>query len=714
MADDHINALPKGHRLQEYELVRVLGHGGFGITYLGYDHNLDKAVAVKEYLPVDLAGRTTGHSVVPQTEAYRADFAWGQERFLDEARTLARFAHRNIVQVHRFFEAHDTAYIVMEYAEGETLAERLKRQGTLDEGKLKAILLPLLDGLAQVHAAGVLHRDIKPGNIMLREADGSPVLVDFGSARQAIGERSRSMTAVVTPGYGPIEQYSSRGKQGPWTDLYALGGVCYRALTGNAPAEATERVRNDPQASAVEAGSSKAAPAFLQAVDWALQVNEDDRPQDAATWRAALLGEKNVPAGKTPTPTKVKHPATQPQAPGSSPFRQRWAIASVVALSLAGLGWWNWQTYQAAEEARQSAEAERQATEEAKRIAEAERQAAESRRKAEAKRQAAEARRKAEAEKQAAEARQKAEAERQAAEARRKAEAERQAAEARRKAEVERQAAEARRKAEKVAPDALFSLLEKDNVSVEAVHDLIARGAYVNAKNERGATPLHFAAANNENPEIVQALLDGGAYVHAKAENGLTPLHQAAGLNENPGVIVALLDSGADVNAGNKNGYTPLHQAAGSNRNSGVIKALLAAGADVHAKTYGGWAPLHVAAEHSLNPEIIQALLDGGADVHAKSENGLTPLHQAARRNENPEITQALLNGGADVNAKDLDGETPLHEAARRNENPEITQALLDGGADVNANTNIAKTPLDLARANKNWSAVKVLEEVSR
>ncbi len=317
MTDDHLNALPKGHRLQEYELMRVLGHGGFGITYLGYDHNLDKAVAVKEYLPAELAGRTTENSVAPQTEAYRADFAWGQERFLDEARTLARFKHPNIIQVYRFLEAHGTAYIVMEYAEGETLAERLKRQGALGEDELKAILLPLLDGLAQVHAAGILHRDIKPANIMLRDADGSPVLVDFGSARQAIGERSRSMTAIVTPGYGPIEQYSSRGRQGPWTDLYALGGVCYRALTGNAPEEATERVRNDPQTPAVEAGSSKAAPAFLRALDWALQVNEDDRPQDAAAWRAALLGEEEAPTEKATAPAKsARQPWTQSQEAG--------------------------------------------------------------------------------------------------------------------------------------------------------------------------------------------------------------------------------------------------------------------------------------------------------------------------------------------------------------------------------------------------------------
>ena len=131
------------------------------------------------------------------------------------------------------FEAHGTAYIVMEYAEGETLSAHLERKGSLSEAELKAILYPLLDGLAVVHGADFLHRDIKPGNIVLRDVDGSPVLLDFGAARQAIGAKSRSVTSIVTPGYAPIEQYSTRGRQGPWTDIYALGGVCYRALTGD-------------------------------------------------------------------------------------------------------------------------------------------------------------------------------------------------------------------------------------------------------------------------------------------------------------------------------------------------------------------------------------------------------------------------------------------------------------------------------------------------
>ena len=288
MNEQPLNALPRGHRLQEYELVRVLGVGGFGMTYLGFDHNLDKAVAIKEYLPSDIATRTTDGSVAPQASEFRGDFQWGLERFLDEARTLARFDHRHIIKVYRFFEAHGTAYIVMEYAEGETLSAYLERKGTLSEAELKALLYPLLDGLEVVHKADFLHRDIKPGNIVIRAEDGSPVLLDFGAARQAIGAKSRSVTSIVTPGYAPIEQYSSRGHQGAWTDIYALGGVCYRALTGQVPDDATDRVRHDPLVPVSQRCAGQASQAFLSAIDVALLVDEGDRPQSIAAWRAAL------------------------------------------------------------------------------------------------------------------------------------------------------------------------------------------------------------------------------------------------------------------------------------------------------------------------------------------------------------------------------------------------------------------------------------------
>ncbi len=303
MNDAHhpLNALPQGHRLQEYELVRVLGFGGFGMTYLGFDHNLDKAVAIKEYLPSDIATRTGDNSVAPQASQFRDDFEWGLDRFLDEARTLARFDHRHIIKVHRFFQTHGTAYIVMEYAEGETLSKFLQSRGPLSEAELKAILYPILDGLEEVHGVDFLHRDIKPLNIIIRDADNSPVLLDFGAARQAIGIRSQSIDAIISPPYSPIEQYSSRGEQGPGTDIYALGAVCYRALAGEGPDEAPDRVALDPLIPASEQCAGQARVEFLSAIDWALQVHKENRPQSIAEWRVALGEETGSGPRKPPT-----------------------------------------------------------------------------------------------------------------------------------------------------------------------------------------------------------------------------------------------------------------------------------------------------------------------------------------------------------------------------------------------------------------------------
>lgn len=289
--EQHRLALPQGTRIREFEFHRVLGHGGFGITYLGWNVSLDIPVAIKEYLPADLATREQDLSVVPQSSQAASDFQWGLERFLDEARTLARFQHPNIVHVHQYFEAHSTAYIVMDYVEGEDLSAYLTRKETLSEDELKAILHPLLSALEVIHQADFLHRDIKPGNIVLRDSDGSPVLLDFGSARQAIGARSRSVTSIVTPGYAPIEQYSSRERQGPWTDIYALGGVCYRALTGQAPEDATDRMRNDPLIPVSQRCAGQASTGFLSAIDAALSVDERDRPQSVAAWREVLVGD---------------------------------------------------------------------------------------------------------------------------------------------------------------------------------------------------------------------------------------------------------------------------------------------------------------------------------------------------------------------------------------------------------------------------------------
>jgi serine/threonine protein kinase len=309
-------SLPRGYALHEYQIEQTLGIGGFGLTYLATDSNLNLKVAIKEYLPGDLAQRGDDQSVRPKSESSFDSFKWGLSRFLDESRTLASFRHPNIVRVLRFFEANRTAYMVMEFVSGQPLGEWIRSRRPLPQGAVMAIAGPLLDGLEVVHRTGYLHRDIKPSNIFIRE-DGSPVLLDFGSARSATS--GSELTAIVTPGYAPIEQYHSQGQQGPWSDLYALGGVLYWMITGKRPVEAVARVRQDMLPPAAQAADrSRYSAELLAAIDWALTPHEERRPQSVGELRSALPGlaaahektvkiESSAPVSAPPTtlPTGV-------------------------------------------------------------------------------------------------------------------------------------------------------------------------------------------------------------------------------------------------------------------------------------------------------------------------------------------------------------------------------------------------------------------------
>ena len=614
-----LNALPQGYRLQEYELVRVLGFGGFGMTYLGFDHNLDKPVAIKEYLPSDIATRTADRSVSPQASEFRGDFQWGLERFVDEARTLARFDHRHIIKVHRFFEAHGTAYIVMEYAEGETLSAHLERKGSLSEAELKAILYPLLDGLEVVHGADFLHRDIKPGNIVLRDSDGSPVLLDFGAARQAVGAKSRSVTSIVTPGYAPIEQYSSRGHQGAWTDIYALGGVCYRALTGDVPDDATDRVRRDPLVPVAQRCAGRVSQELLEAVDWALSVDEGDRPQRVGAWREAMEGaaaEKVV--DEVPSVGRVEQDAPPLERPNK--IRFKWlAVLGAVALLGGGVIY----VEHAAEQRREQAALEKQRREQAALEKQRREQAALEKQRRE----------------QAALEKQRQE---QAA-----LEKQRQEQAALEKQRREQAALEKQRREQ--------AALERQEQAfvAEVGRKPHPRGTY------EGATDLHIAARLNL-PVLTRSLLTQGADINAKSEYDHTPLHYAAEQNASA-VAQVLLNNGAQVNAQNNGSWTPLHYAAEQNA-SAVARVLLENGAQVNAQDNGGNTPLHVAALKDASA-VVQVLLNNGAQVNAQDNGGNTPLHVAALTDASA-IAQVLLENGAQVNAQNNGSWTPLSVAA--------------------------------------------------
>lgn len=347
---EHRAALPVGYGLHEYRLTGVLGHGGFGITYSAHDAGLGKTVAIKEYLPGEFALREGMVEVAPKSDADAEPFHWGLERFLEEARILARFHHPNLVGVHRYFEANGTAYMVMEFIAGDTLAQSFRQGMTFDAAALRALALPLLDGLDAVHRAGYLHRDIKPSNIMLRP-DGSPVLLDFGSARSALGRGTRTVTSLVTPGYAPYEQYYNDGNQGPWTDIYALGAILHQIVTGKPPVEAPARIKNDPLPPARSLGAGRYPQPMLAAIDWALAFDETRRPQSVAEWRRALVGQAAVPA---PLATARQDRIAAPPAP---PRRRRGLlIAASVAAVLVASG----TSFGVVEYRARQAEAERQ------------------------------------------------------------------------------------------------------------------------------------------------------------------------------------------------------------------------------------------------------------------------------------------------------------------------------------------------------------------
>jgi len=287
MTPNHELALPAGTQIDCFEIRTVLGTGGFGITYGAYDNHLQRRVAIKEYFPSGLAYRdSTGTTVHLASQTDGDAYEYGLKRFLDEGRVLAKFREPSIVRVAQFLEANGTAYLVMDYEDGEALSSRLRRVVTLDETEVRDIVVPILEGLRVVHAKHYLHRDIKPSNILLRKR-GPAVLLDFGAARRALEEQTSAMTVMLTPGYAPFEQYSKGDKQGPWSDIYALGATIYHCVVGAAPTPATDRLtciyedEPDPAAQALKAIAPGCSPVFIKAVEWMLKPHAKDRPPDA-------------------------------------------------------------------------------------------------------------------------------------------------------------------------------------------------------------------------------------------------------------------------------------------------------------------------------------------------------------------------------------------------------------------------------------------------
>ncbi|WP_435457552.1 serine/threonine protein kinase [Variovorax sp. LT2P21] len=365
-----VHALPDGATLGSFRIERSIGEGGFGIVYLAWDAALERHVAIKEYMPYALASRE-GETldVSLRTENDRPVFDAGLKSFVNEARLLARFDHPALVKVFSFWEANRTAYMAMPYYEGPTLKAALaalKRPAS--EQELRAWIAPLLEALTVLHGEQCYHRDISPDNVLLTA--GGPLLLDFGAARRVISDRTQALTAMLKPGFAPIEQYGGTMLQGPWTDLYALAGVVRYAITGRPPVASVARVVDDAQRPLAQTHAGRYSEGFLRAIDTALAVRPEDRPQDVTAFRALLaVGQPSDDEGDDDgdgfartqriardeaAPTAVGAPtahddhhfyATTLRAPMALPPRRR-ALApmlGVIALaSAAAAMWWAW------------------------------------------------------------------------------------------------------------------------------------------------------------------------------------------------------------------------------------------------------------------------------------------------------------------------------------------------------------------------------------
>ena len=285
----HANCLAVGTRVSDFEIIGLIGEGGFGIVYLAKDTSLDRIVALKEFMPAAIAGRIDGVTVAVRAANHKGTFDAGLKSFINESKMLAKFSHPALVEVFRFWEGNGTAYMAMRLYRGATLRQVLaKGEQAFTEDWIAQTMGPIFDALEMLHREQVFHRDIAPDNIIV--SDGRPVLLDFGSARKIIGDATQALTTVLKPGYAPLEQYSDDGtmKQGAWTDVYALGGVLYHLATGKTPLQAVSRMMSDPLQTVNQMTGDKFSVTFSQAVSKAMNVHIDNRFQTVTEFREAL------------------------------------------------------------------------------------------------------------------------------------------------------------------------------------------------------------------------------------------------------------------------------------------------------------------------------------------------------------------------------------------------------------------------------------------
>ena len=290
--------LGDGFQLQNYRIRKVLSCGGFSIVYLAHDEN-DVPVAIKEYLPSSLALRNQGDVLPAIAEENLATFRYGMKCFFEEGKSLAGLSHTNVVRVLNFFRANETVYMVMRYERGRTLQEHIQHhRGSIKEDFIRRVFTLLLNGLREVHTNKLLHLDIKPANIYIRN-DGSPVLIDFGAARQTLTEEATRLSPMYTPGFASPEQYRKRELLGPWSDIYSVGATMFCCLAGAAPPAADQRLDKDKYVSAGKLWGGKYSAQLLETIDWCLRLDHLERPQSVFALQKVLMGERDPVVSKT-------------------------------------------------------------------------------------------------------------------------------------------------------------------------------------------------------------------------------------------------------------------------------------------------------------------------------------------------------------------------------------------------------------------------------
>lgn len=300
MAQQANHPLPNGYRLEDYQIERQLSLGGFSIVYLARDSQ-GQRVAIKEYLPNRLALRGAGQTRPVIGAEHQGAFRYGMKCFFEEGRALSRLSHPNVVRVLNFFRANETVYMVMVYEDGRTLQECIRKPtGGLSERFIRGVFTRLLNGLREVHAHKLLHLDIKPSNIYLR-TDSTPLLIDFGAARQTLVAGQPLLKPMYTPGFASPEHYGAREHLGPWSDIYSIGASMYACLAGGPPPAADRRLQEDALVPAAERWRGRYSDRLLEIIDWCLNLDHLARPQSVFTLQKALT-EAIVPpaAGSSP------------------------------------------------------------------------------------------------------------------------------------------------------------------------------------------------------------------------------------------------------------------------------------------------------------------------------------------------------------------------------------------------------------------------------